>query len=75
MCQGLKLVLIGMLLGLSGALALTRLLRGFLYEISALDPLTFASALVLLTIVSVLACWLPAWRASKVDPMEALRHE
>jgi len=75
MIQGLTLVLIGMLLGLAGSLALTRLLRGFLYEISALDPFTFASALVLLTIVSVLACWLPARRASKVDPMVALRHE
>jgi macrolide transport system ATP-binding/permease protein len=75
MRQGLTLVLIGMLLGLCAALALTHLLGGFLYEISALDPFTFASALVLLTIASVLACWLPARRATRVDPMVALRNE
>ncbi|MGO8697062.1 MAG: ADOP family duplicated permease [Limisphaerales bacterium] len=75
MRQGLALVVVGMALGLVGALALTRLLRGFLYEITALDPLSFASALVLLGVVSVLACWLPARRAARVDPMVALRHE
>ena len=59
MRQGLALVVFGMVLGLASALALTRLLRGFLYEITTLDPLTFASALVLLAVVSLLACWLP----------------
>jgi ABC-type antimicrobial peptide transport system permease subunit len=75
MRQGLVLVAIGMVLGLCGGLALTRLLRGFLYETTTLDPLTFASAPVLLAVVAVLACWLPARRAARVDPMVALRHE
>jgi putative ABC transport system permease protein len=75
MRQGLLLVAFGMALGLAGALALTRLLRGFLYEISALDPLTFVCVVFLLAVVSVLACWLPARRATRVDPMVALRHE
>ncbi len=75
MRQGLALVAFGLALGLAGALVLTRLLRGFLYEISALDPLTFACAVFLLAAVSLLACWLPARRAARVDPMVALRHE
>jgi predicted permease len=75
MRQGLALVATGMALGLCGALALTRLLRGFLYETATFDPLTFASVLVVLGVVSVLACWLPARRAARVDPMVALRHE
>ncbi len=73
--QGIKLALGGVLLGLGGALALTRLLKTFLFGVSPTDPLTFALIALLLLLVALLACWLPARRATKVDPLIALRHE
>ena len=71
--EGMKLALIGALLGLGGALALTRLLKTLLFEVSAIDPLTFIVIAALLIIVALLACWIPGRRAAKVDPMVALR--
>ncbi len=73
--QGMKLAGIGVLLGTAGGLGLTRVLTGFLYEVKPTDPATFVSVSLILTLVAVLACWLPARRAAKVDPMEALRYE
>jgi ABC-type antimicrobial peptide transport system permease subunit len=73
--QGMKLVAIGMAIGLAAAVALTQLLKSFLFGVSASDPLTFAVIAALLMIVALLACWIPARRATKVDPLVALRCE
>jgi putative ABC transport system permease protein len=73
--EGVKLVLGGILIGFGGALALTRLMRALLFGVSATDPLTFGLIAALLAGVALLACYLPARRATKVDPMIALRCE
>jgi putative ABC transport system permease protein len=73
--QGMSPAAIGLLTGLALAPALTMLLRGMLVGVSPHDPLTFASVAVLLFTVALLACWLPARRATRVDPMIALRTE
>ncbi len=73
--QSLGMLLIGTVIGLAGAFALTRLMRTLLFEITATDPLTYVSVIGLLTVVALLACYIPARRAAKVDPLIALRYE
>jgi macrolide transport system ATP-binding/permease protein len=73
--QGGRLVAIGIALGWAGALAATRVLKSFLYGVSATDPLTFIAVVMLLTFVALFACWIPARRATRVDPLVALRCE
>jgi putative ABC transport system permease protein len=71
--QGMALVFIGIAIGLAASFALTRLMKGLLFGVSSTDPLTFIVIALLLSFVALLACWIPASRATKVDPMVALR--
>ena len=73
--QSLGMLLIGTVVGLAGAFALTRLMQTLLFEVTATDPLTYVSVIGLLTVVALLACYIPARRAAKVDPLIALRYE
>ena len=73
--SGGRVVLAGLGLGVAGALALSRLIESQLYGISARDPLVYGGLGCLFSVVAALACWLPARRAAKVDPITALRAE
>ena len=75
MGEGIKLSIAGLAIGVACALGLTRLLGSLLFDISAADPVTYAEIAILLVSVSLLASFLPAWRATRVDPMTALRYE
>jgi ABC-type antimicrobial peptide transport system permease subunit len=71
--QGLAIALAGLVMGLAGALAATRLMRSMLYEVAPSDPVTFAGIVVLLVATVLAATWIPARRAASIQPMEALR--
>jgi ABC-type antimicrobial peptide transport system permease subunit len=71
--QGFKLIAFGVGIGLLGAFAVTRIMRGLLYAVSSTDPLTFLIVPLFLTAVAIIACFIPAHRATRVDPLVALR--
>jgi putative ABC transport system permease protein len=73
--QGIFLAIVGLAIGLGGALALAGVLRNMLFGVTSTDPATFAGVSALLVAVALVACYVPAVSAMKVDPMVALRHE
>jgi ABC-type antimicrobial peptide transport system permease subunit len=73
--RGARLAAIGAAIGVAGSLALTRLMKDLLYSVSPTDPFTFVAVVALLVLVALAACYIPARRAMRVDPMTALRHE
>jgi putative ABC transport system permease protein len=73
--QGMKLVLLGLVVGVAGALVFSRVIKQLLFGVGPADPLTFVAISLLLLIVALIACYVPARSASKVDPLVALRHE
>jgi putative ABC transport system permease protein len=75
LAEAMKLILVGVVLGVAAAVALTKAMAGFLYGVSATNPFIFLSVILLLVIVSLAACYVPARRAMRVDPMVALRYE
>jgi putative ABC transport system permease protein len=75
MGQGMRLALIGIVIGLAAAYGLTRFLAGLLFNVKATDPLTFAAVAAILSAVALAAAFIPAQRATRIDPVVALRQE
>jgi len=75
MGQGMLMTVVGLVVGLAGAVFATRFLSSLLYGIQPRDPLVLGAAALVLGVVAMMACWVPARRAMRVDPMVALRHE
>jgi len=73
--EGMKLAGLGIAIGVAGALGLARVLTALLYGVKAYDPVTFASVAAVLGVTALVACWIPASRATRVDPLVALRYE
>jgi ABC-type antimicrobial peptide transport system permease subunit len=73
--QGMRLAIVGVAVGIASAFGLTRFIASFLFGVQARDPVVFVGIPILLTAVALLAVWLPAGRASRVDPLVALRYE
>jgi putative ABC transport system permease protein len=73
--QGLSMALVGTAIGVAGAVALSRWIQGLLFGVTATDPLTLAAVVATLLAVAFVACYVPAWRATRVDPTMALRAE
>jgi ABC-type antimicrobial peptide transport system permease subunit len=73
--EGMRLTLLGVFAGLLGALWLTRWLSSLLFEITPSDPVTFSAVSLLLLVVALIACWIPARRAARIDPIQALREQ
>ena len=69
------MALIGIAVGVAAAFGLTRLMAGLLYGVSAIDPLTFATVAAILLVVALAACYIPAWRAMRVDPIVVMRQD
>jgi ABC-type antimicrobial peptide transport system permease subunit len=73
--HGMKLAVMGLLIGLAGSVASAQVIKSVLFEVAPTDPVALASASIVLALVAMLACWIPAWIASRVDPLIALRTE
>jgi ABC-type antimicrobial peptide transport system permease subunit len=73
--QGLKLTVVGIAIGLLASWGLTRFLAGILFGVTPTDPLTYVAVVAVMFVVALLASWVPARRASRIDPLTALRHE